>query len=84
MKAVGARLGNFMKDDYTNFKMKPGKWLAPCYPSREIFEKDYPKLDMSPMIAGCPGCTKGVRLGRKAVNGRIGGWCKACSRAVAP
>jgi len=64
--------------------MKAGKWLAPRYPNKDIFEKDYPKLDMSPLTVTCPGCTKPVRLSRKAVSGRIGGWCKNCGRAVAP
>ncbi|MFH2203887.1 MAG: hypothetical protein ABIJ96_12270 [Elusimicrobiota bacterium] len=64
--------------------MKPGKWLAPRYPGKDIFEKDYPKIDMSPLSVGCPGCGKPVRLSRKAANGRIGGWCKNCNRAVAP
>ncbi len=64
--------------------MKPGKWLAPRYPSKEIFEKDYPKIDMSPISVACPGCKGSARLSRKAANGRIGGWCQACVRAVAP
>ncbi len=64
--------------------MKPGKWLAPRYPSKEIFEKDYPKIDMSPLTVNCPGCAKPARLSRKSASGRIGGWCKNCNRAVAP
>ncbi|MDE2293627.1 MAG: hypothetical protein KGL53_16210 [Elusimicrobia bacterium] len=62
--------------------MRDGRWLSPRYPSREIFERDYPKVDMSGLEVYCPGCRAVVRLTRAHVNGRVGGWCPACSRAV--
>jgi hypothetical protein len=64
--------------------MKPGKWLAPRYPGKDTFEKDYAKVDLNPITVACPGCRGGIKLTRTAANGRIGGWCKPCSRAVAP
>lgn len=64
--------------------MKPGKWLAPRYPSKEVFEKDFPRVDLSPISVVCPGCRAPVHLARKAQNGRIGGWCKQCDRGVIP
>lgn len=64
--------------------MKPGSWLAPRYPSKEIFEKDFSLYDPRPLEVYCPGCKAVVPLSRKANSGRIGGWCKACNRGVQP
>jgi hypothetical protein len=64
--------------------MQQGRWLTPRHPNREVFEKDYPKIDMDALEVYCPGCKAIVRLGRKSLTGRIGGWCVKCSRAVAP
>ncbi|MFA5140309.1 MAG: hypothetical protein WC728_13845 [Elusimicrobiota bacterium] len=64
--------------------MQQGKWLTPRHPNREVFEKDYPKIDMDALEVYCPGCKAVVRLGRKSLGGRIGGWCVKCNRAVAP
>jgi len=64
--------------------MRDGKWLMPRHPSKEVFEKDYPKLDPSPISAYCPGCRASVLISRKAPNGRVGGWCQKCGRGVAP
>ncbi len=78
----------FRDPDYTTMTvgsaMKVGNWLAPRYPGRGVFEKDFPKIDLSPIEVYCPGCKASVRIGRKALNGRIGGWCKKCDRGVAP
>ncbi|PCI37205.1 MAG: hypothetical protein COB53_07235 [Elusimicrobia bacterium] len=63
--------------------MQAGNWLQPRYPNKSIFEKDYPNIDTSAMGVRCPGCAADVRLNRKTVNGRIGGWCNKCDRAVA-
>lgn len=62
--------------------MKDGKWLAPRYTSKEIFEKDYSKLDLSGLEVKCPGCKDAVGLNHKNVSGRTAGWCKRCNRAV--
>lgn len=62
--------------------MHDGKWLAPRYTSKEIFEKDYSKLDLSGLDVKCPGCKSPVALNRKNNAGRSAGWCKRCSRAV--
>ncbi|MDA8132233.1 MAG: hypothetical protein M0011_12080 [Elusimicrobia bacterium] len=62
--------------------MKDGKWLEPRYTSKEIFEKDFPKLDLSGMEVKCPGCKDSVQLNRKNNGGRAAGWCKRCNRAV--
>ena len=62
--------------------MKDGKWLAPRYTNKEIFEKDYAKLDLSGMDVKCPGCKDAVSLTRKNNSSRTGGWCKRCNRAV--
>jgi len=62
--------------------MKDGKWLEPRYMSKEIFEKDYPKLDLSGMDVRCPGCKGDVALNRKNNSGKNAGWCKRCNRAV--
>jgi len=62
--------------------MKDGKWLEPRHTSKEIFEKDYPKLDISGLDVKCPGCHCGLKLSRKNPAGRSAGWCKACNRAV--
>lgn len=64
--------------------MQQGKWLTPRHPNREVFEKDYPKIDMDALEVYCPGCKALVRLGRKSLSGRIAGWCAKCGRAVAP
>jgi len=62
--------------------MKDGKWLAPRYTSKEIFEKDYAKLDLSGLDVKCPGCKNLVTLNRKNNSARSAGWCKCCNRAV--
>jgi len=62
--------------------MKDGKWLEPRYTSKEIFEKDYPKLALSGLEVKCPGCKDAVPLNRKHSSGKSAGWCKRCSRAV--
>lgn len=62
--------------------MKDGKWLEPRYTSKEIFEKDYPKLDISGMEVKCPGCKGSVKLSRKSNFNKAAGWCKTCNRAV--
>lgn len=62
--------------------MKDGKWLEPRYMNKEIFEKDYPKLDLSGMDVRCPGCKGDVALNRKNNFGKNAGWCKRCNRAV--
>lgn len=62
--------------------MKDGKWLAPRYTSKEIFEKDFGKLDVSGMEVKCPGCKDAVQLNRKNSANRAAGWCKRCNRAV--
>ncbi|OGS12476.1 MAG: hypothetical protein A2234_02220 [Elusimicrobia bacterium RIFOXYA2_FULL_58_8] len=62
--------------------MKDGKWLEPRYTNKDIFEKDYPKLDLSGMEVKCPGCKSGVPLNRKHMAGKTAGWCKQCNRAV--
>jgi hypothetical protein len=64
--------------------MKEGKWLQPRHPSAQIFEKDFPQLDLAGLDVYCPGCKGYVKLLRKAPNGRIGGWCKKCNRGVCP
>lgn len=62
--------------------MKDGKWLEPRYTSKEIFEKDYAKLDLSGSEVKCPGCKGCAPLNRKNAASRRAGWCKACNRAV--
>ncbi|MDQ7773357.1 MAG: hypothetical protein RDU13_07515 [Elusimicrobiales bacterium] len=62
--------------------MKDGKWLEPRHTNKEIFDKDYPQLDLSGVEARCPGCKSGVGLNRKNAAMRRAGWCKACNRAV--
>ena len=64
--------------------MKLGKWLAPRYSGKEIFHKDYSKIDMNPVSLTCPGCRAPVKMSRTTSAGRIGGWCKTCNRAVSP
>jgi hypothetical protein len=64
--------------------MQQGKWLVPRHASREVFEKDYPKVDFSALEVYCPGCKTIVKLSRKNMAGRVGGWCPKCGRAVAP
>jgi hypothetical protein len=63
--------------------MQTGKWLQPRYPGKDIFEKDYPQIDISALTVRCPGCAADVKLSRKGANGRIGGWCSKCDRGVA-
>jgi len=62
--------------------MKDGRWLAPRYTNKEIFEKDYSKIDLSGLDVKCPGCKDCVSLNRKNNAGRSAGWCKRCNRAV--
>ena len=62
--------------------MKDGKWLEPRYTNKDIFEKDYGKLDLNGMDVKCPGCKDTVPLNRKNSFGKAAGWCKHCSRAV--
>lgn len=62
--------------------MKDGKWLAPRYTNKEIFEKDYAKIDLSGLDVKCPGCKDAVSLNRKNNAGRSAGWCRRCNRAV--
>lgn len=62
--------------------MKDGKWLEPRHTNKEIFEKDFSKIDLSGMDVKCPGCKDGVPLNRKNAGGRSAGWCKRCNRAV--
>lgn len=63
--------------------MKDGKWLEPRYVSKEIFEKDYSKIDLSGITVKCPGCKQPVQLNRRsALNNKSAGWCKRCNRAV--
>jgi len=65
--------------------MKTGAWLEPRYTERVVFEKDFPDIDMNPMLAYCPACKAVVRLSRKSpLLNKIGGWCVKCNRAVAP
>ena len=62
--------------------MKCGRWLAPRYTNKEVFEKDYSKIDLSGLDVKCPGCKDSVSLNRKNNAGRSAGWCKRCNRAV--
>lgn len=62
--------------------MKDGKWLEPRYTDIAVFEKDFPKLDLSGLEVKCPGCHNGLRLNRKHLSGKSAGWCKTCKRAV--
>lgn len=62
--------------------MKDGKWLEPRYTTKEIFEKDYSKLDINGIEVKCPGCGERVKLSRKSATGKSAGWCKKCNRAV--
>ena len=62
--------------------MRDGKWLSPRYPSKEVFERDYPKLDMNGLDVYCPGCKAVLKLTRRSLASRVGGWCQACSRSV--
>ncbi len=62
--------------------MKDGKWLEPRYTNKEIFEKDYAKLDLAGMEVACPGCKVLLQLNRKNSFGKGAGWCKRCNRAV--
>lgn len=60
-----------------------GRWLSPRHPSREVFERDYPKVDLKALEVYCPGCRAVVKLSRTNPAGRSAGWCMACSRGVA-
>ncbi|MEF3279583.1 MAG: hypothetical protein K6357_01255 [Elusimicrobiota bacterium] len=62
--------------------MNKGKWLEPRYPSKEVFEKDFPKLDINGISVSCPGCMAQISLNRKSVTNKSAGWCKKCNRAV--
>ena len=64
--------------------MVTGKWLQPRHDSSEIFEKDYPQLDIKGLDVYCPGCKGYLKLVRKNPAGRIAGWCKKCNRGVCP
>lgn len=63
-------------------KMKDGKWVEPRYTNKDIFEKDYPKLDLSGSEVKCPGCKTAVALNRRTAQGKTAGWCKCCNRPV--
>ncbi|MBI4385787.1 MAG: hypothetical protein HY551_00240 [Elusimicrobia bacterium] len=63
--------------------MKDGRWLTPRYTDRAVFEKDYPQLDINGLEVYCPGCRDVVRLSRKSMMGKIGGWCRRCERPIA-
>lgn len=62
--------------------IKDGKWLEPRHTSKEIFEKDFGKIDLSGIEAKCPGCKASLGLNRKSAGGKTAGWCKRCNRAV--
>ncbi len=62
--------------------MRDGKWLPCRYPSKDIFEKDFTKMDLSGMDVKCPGCGNSVQLNRKNASNKSAGWCKKCNRAV--
>lgn len=64
--------------------MREGKWLQPRYAAQEVFERDFPQTDLSALDVYCPGCKALVKLLRKALNGRIAGWCKKCQRGICP
>ena len=62
--------------------MKDGKWLAPRYTDRGVFEKDFPGIDIHGLELYCPGCRYVVRLARKSPMMKIAGWCARCQRPV--
>lgn len=62
--------------------MKNGKWLEPRYPSKEIFEKDYSRIDVNGISVRCLGCNGIVNLNRRSQNNKSAGWCKKCNRGV--
>ncbi|OGS50074.1 MAG: hypothetical protein A3J79_03440 [Elusimicrobia bacterium RIFOXYB2_FULL_62_6] len=62
--------------------LKDGKWLEPRHTNKEIFEKDFGKVDLSGLEVKCPGCKAAAGLNRKSVSGKSAGWCKRCNRAV--
>ncbi len=64
--------------------MRDGRWLQPRYGGREVFERDYPRVDLAGLDVYCPGCRTPVRLARRALSGKVAGWCKACDRGVMP
>ncbi len=62
--------------------MKDGKWVEPRYTNKDIFDKDYSKLELSGTEVKCPGCKAPVSLNRKSAQGKTAGWCKLCCRAA--
>ena len=60
----------------------PGQWLQPRHGSKEVFEKDFPAINVSTAVVSCPGCKESVKLGRKSPQGKLGGWCAKCNRGV--
>jgi len=60
----------------------PGTWLQPRHGSKEAFEKDFPKVEVSGLDVACPGCKGAVKVIRRAPNGKLGGWCRNCNRGV--
>lgn len=64
--------------------MRVGQWLQPRHASRDIFEKDFPQVDLAGLNAYCPGCKGYIKLNRKNPAGRIAGWCDKCGRGVMP
>jgi len=64
--------------------MRDGKWTQPRHPNREVFELDYPKIDLAELSVACPGCKQVVVVSRRSPLDRIAGWCKKCNRGVCP
>ncbi|MBI4655166.1 MAG: hypothetical protein HY746_00310 [Elusimicrobia bacterium] len=62
--------------------MKEGKWLAPRYTEKAVFEKDYPSIEFSGIELKCPGCKNLMQLNRKSLLKKTAGWCRHCNRAV--
>ena len=62
--------------------MKTARWLEPRYTERNIYEKDFPIIDLNGLEVYCPGCNTLVRLARKSPLGKVAGWCKQCNRAI--
>lgn len=62
--------------------MRDGRWLSPRHPARQAFERDFPKVDLSPLEVYCPGCRAVIKLSRTNPSSRTAGWCEACKRAV--
>ena len=61
---------------------RPGQWLQPRHGSKDVFDKDYPTIDMGGLDVACPGCKETVKLARKSALGKLAGWCKKCNRGV--